>query len=55
VLNFVSDVMRGESEATASQLKAAEILGKHYALWQGSGQWDDRQSVTFTGEDELKN
>jgi hypothetical protein len=33
---FFTEVMRAERPATPSQLKAAELLGKHYGLFTGT-------------------
>jgi hypothetical protein len=45
VLAFMLATMRGETEGrTAARLRAGELLGSYYGLWEGRGglvDWDD--------------
>ncbi len=59
ILRYLTSVMRGESDGgqpnVRERMRAAELLGKRYGLFDGKGQ--DGESVArvvFAGEDEIE-
>lgn len=53
VLTVITQIMRSENTNDRDRLKAAELMGKRYALYSDKVQVDGAVPVMFAGEDDL--
>ena len=52
VLSFLTEIMEGD-EALRDRLRAAELLGKRYGLFKGTGGEEEDKCLVIVGEDRL--
>ena len=55
VAAFFSAVMRGEVETEKDQLKAAELLGKHFGMFKAKEETKTPEQISFIGDENLEN